>query len=386
MKRAISATVFSLLLLLWLVAAPALASLRLEPSDYIVTRIGIRAVAFESQALATALSLGRAQTFEITGQVLALREEGEATVAELQTEQSGVLIIRFPQGCDLPQAGEQIRLLTRLQGESNGQASMELLGFVGETELAIVSPEGDVIAAPPAPPVQFAPAGSSSAASSAIPVNAVPNQTAPAPPAAESAAWPWGPATPTPAAIGPSFPYWAYTGPSPYAGMQAPALPAATARVAVFAALIKSYNRRLNDAWAQGLAQALLYYCDWYGVHPALGFALVACESSWNPNSVSHTGAMGLGQLMPGTARGLGVGDAFEPMQNLHASMRLLRGHLEKYQGRPYAEQLALALACYNAGSGAVQRYGGIPPYSETINYIRKVSTLFTNLYNQGYR
>jgi soluble lytic murein transglycosylase-like protein len=81
---------------------------------------------------------------------------------------------------------------------------------------------------------------------------------------------------------------------------------------------------------------------------------------------------MGLGQLMPATARGMGVGNPWDYRQNLDGAVRLIQGHLTNNSG-----DLALALACYNAGSGAVRRYGGVPPYAETQNYITKVVSLF---------
>jgi hypothetical protein len=371
-----------LLVSLSLFAGTSAAALRLEPADYMLKRIALGAVAFDSEALAEAVSSGHSQSFEISGQLLGLVQESDATVAQLQTPQAGVLVIRFPLGWDLPQQGENIRLLARVIGQQDGQAALELIGFTGEQELAIISPEGGLLAAPSAPSAHFA-SGGTSAPPSAQPPAATPTLAASG---IETTSWPLGPASPTPPVSIPSFPYWSYTGPSPYSPAYSPAPPPISDRAAKFAALIKKYNQRLSDEWALALANALLYYCDWYGVHPALGFAMIACESSWNPNDVSHAGAMGLGQLMPVNVRGMGVSDPFDPMQNLNASLRLLRGQLEQYQGRPYSEQLALALACYNAGSGAVRRYGGVPPYSETINYIRKVSNLFSSLYGQGYR
>jgi soluble lytic murein transglycosylase-like protein len=86
---------------------------------------------------------------------------------------------------------------------------------------------------------------------------------------------------------------------------------------------------------------------------------------------------MGLGQLMPGTARGLGVSNAYNAEENVAGATRLIRGHLEKFQGKSTWEQVALALACYNAGSRAVRKYGGVPPYRETRNYVKKVAALY---------
>ena len=133
-------------------------------------------------------------------------------------------------------------------------------------------------------------------------------------------------------------------------------------------------------------ARAIVHYSDARGISPALLSALIACESRFRPRAVSKAGAMGLGQLMPATAAGLGVKDAFNPLENIAAAARLLRGHLDKFAGRSYSEQLALALACYNAGSGTVRKYGGVPPYPETRAYIKKVSQLFSQLYHLGYR
>ena len=91
-------------------------------------------------------------------------------------------------------------------------------------------------------------------------------------------------------------------------------------------------------------------------------------ESAMNPKAVSKKGAMGLMQLMPATAQAYGVNDPFDPYQNLSGGARHLRDLLEDWDG-----DLTLALAAYNAGSGAVRRYGGVPAYRETQNYVVKV-------------
>jgi hypothetical protein len=105
-----------------------------------------------------------------------------------------------------------------------------------------------------------------------------------------------------------------------------------------------------------------------YALPISLVRAVAQAESAMNTRAVSHKGASGVMQLMPGTAKDLGVRDVFDAAENIEAGVRLLRQHLEKYDGR-----VAEALAAYNAGPGAVARHGGVPPYRETRGYIRKI-------------
>lgn len=103
------------------------------------------------------------------------------------------------------------------------------------------------------------------------------------------------------------------------------------------------------------------------GVDFGLFDALIQAESGYEPRARSRAGAMGLAQLMPGTARELGVTDPFDPEQNLRAGARYLGQMLKRFGDVPRA------LAAYNAGPGAVERAGGIPPYAETQQYVRKI-------------
>jgi soluble lytic murein transglycosylase-like protein len=110
-----------------------------------------------------------------------------------------------------------------------------------------------------------------------------------------------------------------------------------------------------------------------YGVDPNLMEALVRVESAFNPYAVSRKGAMGLMQLMPATARRLDVDDPFDPVQNIRGGVREFSRLVDRYSGN-----LALALAAYNAGEGAVQRYRGIPPYRETRRYVSMIMEMYT--------
>ena len=118
----------------------------------------------------------------------------------------------------------------------------------------------------------------------------------------------------------------------------------------------RGYDKLINKvARAEGLDSDLLR-------------AVIETESNYDPNAVSKKGAVGLMQLMPETARGLGVTDPFLPEENLKGGARHLRRLIDKYEGK-----LTLALSAYNAGEKAVERYKGIPPFPETRDYVRKV-------------
>ncbi len=137
-----------------------------------------------------------------------------------------------------------------------------------------------------------------------------------------------------------------------------------------FGALVSAAGGRAARPPEQ-MAQAIDAAAAKHGLDPALLAAVAQCESGWRTDAVSPKGALGLMQLMPKTARALGAADPFDVEQNLDAGASYLREQLDRFGG-----DLALALAAYNAGPGAVARFGGIPPYAETEQFVSRVLNL----------
>ncbi|MER3496221.1 MAG: lytic transglycosylase, partial [Armatimonadota bacterium] len=143
---------------------------------------------------------------------------------------------------------------------------------------------------------------------------------------------------------------------------------------------VRRANPRLSPREAETIARSVIGFSLKYGVDARLIIAIVMVESDFNPNCVSSAGAMGLGQLMPCNVQELGIRRPHDLVENIWGTVKLVRGHLDKYKAGSSEQGLILALAAYNAGDGAVKRAGGVPPYRETQRYVVKVTTLYRRL------
>jgi len=140
---------------------------------------------------------------------------------------------------------------------------------------------------------------------------------------------------------------------------------------------ITMHNPHYDEKLVERLAQGIIYYCGTAGIDPRLALALFTVESAMDVDAISSSGAIGLGQLMPGTASGLGV-DPYNSVENINGAIKYLSSLMKMWSGR--SDRLSLSLASYNAGPGNVTRYSGIPPFSETVNYVFFIKYLYQEI------
>lgn len=156
-------------------------------------------------------------------------------------------------------------------------------------------------------------------------------------------------------------------------------------RIDAYKKAIRYYNPSIGDPLAERISRAIITSAHRHGIEDDRFVAsVITIESMFNPYAVSCSGAQGLGQLMPGTARDLNVSDSFNIEQNVDGACRYLKRQLTRYSHLPRQRQYELTLAAYNAGPGAVQRYGGIPPYQQTQEYVVKVIGVWRQLCGYG--
>ncbi len=158
---------------------------------------------------------------------------------------------------------------------------------------------------------------------------------------------------------------------------QAAPAPVGAVGEATYAAALRTINPKLGLAKAHAYARSVM--ADAWRTHldPRFIMSIVTVESRWRANAVSHSGARGLGQLMPRTAASLGV-NAWSASDNLRGTSNYLKTLVTRFAGKPDATKLAIA--GYNAGPVAVERFGGVPPYAETQHYVVKVLRVWKQL------
>jgi soluble lytic murein transglycosylase-like protein len=161
--------------------------------------------------------------------------------------------------------------------------------------------------------------------------------------------------------------------------------PAAQSVFAPYKNYIRNHNRRLTDAQAEDITYAILTYSEQLDMDPRLIVAVVIAESDFRIAETSKAGAMGLIQLMPDEVKRLRLTNPYDPVQNIAGGVFLLKERLCKYSGSMRSQdatlqQILLACASYNAGMGAVKKYGGIPPYRETRGYVQRIERLYREL------
>jgi soluble lytic murein transglycosylase-like protein len=163
-------------------------------------------------------------------------------------------------------------------------------------------------------------------------------------------------------------------------------LPAAAQAIyPYYKAYIWKCNKKLTERELDDITTGLLYYSVANTIDPRLVVAVFIAESDFDPRCTSHKGAMGLGQIMPDEARRYRVSDPYSPIENIRASIALLKEKLIRYSEGTRDDvltlrQVQLALAAYNAGPGAVKKYGGVPPYRETQGYIKRILRRYSEL------
>jgi hypothetical protein len=153
----------------------------------------------------------------------------------------------------------------------------------------------------------------------------------------------------------------------------------------IYQGYIQRHNRRLSEKQAGEITYAILKFSQEWDMDPRLIVATIIAESDFRVNETSHAGAMGLIQLMPDEVQRLKLTNPYDPIQNVMGGIFLLKERLNKYSGSSSfkdasMQHIILALASYNAGMGAVKKYGGVPPYRETRGYVKRIEKLYREL------
>lgn len=265
------------------------------------------------------------------------------------------------------QSGNRVRILTRLASQNPTLSRVALLAVVGETDL----PES--WRRPTTPSASLSPAPTGSAANPA--------------PAATAPTGPPGIVAPSEIVLaGPGSPLETAANRALDMGPTSAPTVASDDLIEQYKGWVGAVNAKLTEHQRDLIVRSVFTYAHQFSLNHNLVFAMLRWESSFNPQAVSHSGAQGLGQLMPGTAAALGVSNPFDIVDNIRGSVQYLADQMDRYADRPNQERFCLGMACYNAGPNAVARAGHkVPNIAETRQYINRVAKLFSEL-DAGFR
>lgn len=306
------------------------------------------------------------KTVEVEGRLLGIARSSDGASLMLATDKSGVLALAMSQVPSWVQPGDRLRaLVVMTQGDGTGAAQnagvMVVVAVASASDIAAMEVRwrSEAAARGARERQQVIALGRAVSELGRRPISAKPGR------ARVPAARPWLDAR--------------------SASLSRSLSPNARAVYAPYRNAIRTYNKRLSEREVEAITTSILLFSERMDVDPRLVIALVLAESSFKPGATSRVGAMGLGQIMPGTAREIGLTNPYDPVQNIEGAVYLLKTRLDKYSGGApqqslTMQQIILALASYNAGMGAVKKYGGVPPYRETRNYVKKVEKIYRSL------
>lgn len=363
--------------MLWLAAGLALADDTTptpQTSDYLALRQTLKPVPFTPQIAQAGQSSWRGRTFEIAGRIIGRTNACVTTRDKPLTFMlqvpgvSEILLVDTTKDDPAIAVDQVVHVLAQFPEAASPVEHFQLKALVLESDLPA---DQQTYLQATAEARVTAPASLRAADVGAVATNPDVNRK-PQPPVAPAA----GAATTSAAPPAPPRP-----------GTQMPrelASDVPDQRIAVWKSWVAGINPKLSDAELEIIVRSVLYYSAYFGLDHRLSFAMIKCESDFNPRCVSRAGAMGLTQLMPGTAKAVGCGDPWDLEKNIRGGLKYLSDQLHAYSGRSNYEQCALGLAAYNAGPNAVKRAGGIPNIPETVRYVKKVTDLFYQLWKSG--
>lgn len=339
--------------------------------DYLALRQVLKAVPFTAD-LADSRAAWRGKSFELVGKIIGRTNACLATPEKPLTFMlhvpgvNEVLLVDSPREDDLIAVDQVVHVLAALPTVAGPTDHLLLKAIVAEASL-------------PAAEQTYASATAEAAEEAALPAPVTGAQSEESPNTGkgvkEEAATATAPATSQPKA------------PPGRPGTEAPKVLATSVpdqTIGSWKRWVAGINSRLSDAQLELIVRSVLYYSALNGMDHRLAFAMIKCESDFDPRCLSPAGAMGLTQLMPGTAKSVSVTDPWDIEQNIRGGITYLSRQLHNYANRSNYEQFALGVASYNAGPNAVKRAGGVPNIPETVRYVKKVGDLFYQLYKGG--